>query len=343
LAELEAGLPYETIEYVANAMACAIIVRNADHFGLTRIDPDASMCLARVRVPGGQSLVRIARTGRVTPAEIREWNPELLRDRVPAQGTPWPLRVSRTAGAHLSRSGFALLRDPSVRCGTPTPGARARFGRASPLPRPAADTDGVALPPSTQRRVPTVEAVPEARLAMSVVMVPARAFSYQQQRRHLFYRVRNGDRLADIAASFGVEMQELQLWNAVTPDAALQEGMVLQLFVPQAVDLSRVSYISHDAVRVLVVGSQPFFDYHERLRGRMRIRYRIQDGDTLPALAERFGLSVGSICRINRFGREHRLDAGNEIVLYANAAEPTPSSGSATVAWMFHRVGLPPR
>ena len=62
------------------------------------------------------------------------------------------------------------------------------------------------------------------------------------------------------------------------------------------------------------MGSDAFFDYHEALRDRVRVRYRVRAGDTLSSLAERFDLSVGSIARINGFSRDK------------NAATPTPRS-----------------
>jgi murein DD-endopeptidase MepM/ murein hydrolase activator NlpD len=80
-------------------------------------------------------------------------------------------------------------------------------------------------------------------------------------------------------------------------------------------------------VRPLVVGSEPFFEYHESLRDRVRVRYQVKAGDTLETLAQRYDLSVGSIARINNFSRERTLVEGSAIILYVpskDAPKPDP-------------------
>jgi membrane-bound lytic murein transglycosylase D len=83
------------------------------------------------------------------------------------------------------------------------------------------------------------------------------------------------------------------------------------------VDLSQAVVLGEEDVRVLVVGTEEFFDYHETQRGNVRFRYTVREGDTLSSLAQRFELSVGSIGRINRFSRDTLLRAGQEIIIYA--------------------------
>jgi membrane-bound lytic murein transglycosylase D len=90
-------------------------------------------------------------------------------------------------------------------------------------------------------------------------------------------------------------------------------------------------YLAPERVRVLTVGSEEFFEYHEALRDRVRIRYRIEQGDTLGTLAERYDLTVGSIARINGWSTEHTLQPGSEIILYVPTKQaPKPDARQAT-------------
>jgi membrane-bound lytic murein transglycosylase D len=126
----------------------------------------------------------------------------------------------------------------------------------------------------------------------------------------------DGDTAREVARFFSVSLDELRRWNNLDPSAALQSGMILQLFVPPSVDLARAVVLAPDTVRVLVVGSEEFFAWHESQRGRVRLRYRVRAGDTLTTIGRRFDLSVDSIARINGFAADTTLQIDQEIVVY---------------------------
>jgi LysM repeat protein len=163
--------------------------------------------------------------------------------------------------------------------------------------------------------VPAVEPLETPDEERPVAAVPDE--TVYPDRRRVFYRVTDEDSAASIARFFGVTVDDLRRWNHVDPHAALQRGMVLQLFVAPDRDLSQAIVLSENDVRVLVVGTEEFHDWHEAQQGRVRFRYTVQPGDTLTSIAQRFELSVGSIGRINRFARETELRAGQEILIYA--------------------------
>jgi membrane-bound lytic murein transglycosylase D len=97
--------------------------------------------------------------------------------------------------------------------------------------------------------------------------------------------------------------------------------MVHQLYVPKDFRLETAVLVPKHRVKTLVVGSEEFFEHHESLRDRVRVRYRVKDGDSLDSLATRFDLSVGSIARINGFSRYSKLEKGREIILYVPARD----------------------
>jgi membrane-bound lytic murein transglycosylase D len=105
-------------------------------------------------------------------------------------------------------------------------------------------------------------------------------------------------------------------WNEVDPRATLQDGLFLQLFVPSDFDTSRAVVLTPDEVRVLVMGSEEFYEHHVRQEGRVRLRYRVREGDSLSSIANRFGITIGSMCRINVMPRDAVLAIGQELIVY---------------------------
>jgi len=323
LARLEAGLPYETVVYVAKVMACAIVAHNPERFGLADLVKDPKLAISYAQVPGGLGLGRLASAAGITVEAMAELNPELLRKRVPPDVKQWTVRVPADRAERFAK------RFPEQQAESPTHathvlrfGERVKdvaemYGTTERKLRALNDLSGdEPVRPGARLRVPDVEpAAPAPPSEPVVVGVPDQAFHYEG-RRHIFYRVQSGDSPEQIARFFRVGLDEVRMWNAISTDNALHTGMVLQLFVPNGVELARAVYLRPESVRPLIVGSNEFFDYHEALRDRVRVRYRVRSGDTLSSLAERFELSVGSIARINGFSREKSLQADSEIILY---------------------------
>jgi membrane-bound lytic murein transglycosylase D len=148
-----------------------------------------------------------------------------------------------------------------------------------------------------------------------VVAVPADIFVYPDRRR-VFYRVTSGDTLRDVASAFHVSVDEVRRWNDLDPAALLQEGMTLQLFVPNGADLSHTLVLGENEVKVVPAGSEEFATYWEGLRGKKRIRVTAKAKDTLESIGHRYGVSAATMERINRRGRMEGLRPGDSVVLY---------------------------
>lgn len=335
LARLEAGLPYETTIYVAKIMACAIVAHNPERFGLADVRRNPPVEVGFVEVAGGVGLGRLASAAGMTVEALAALNPELLKKRIPPDVKSYPLRVpadklermakrwpeaqqdAPTHSVHVLRFG-ERLKDVAEMYGTREAKLRALNDLA----------EGESVKPGTRLIVPDVEPTPLAEPEDLVAGVPEQVFSYPD-RRALFYRVQNGDSAQAVADAFGVTLDELRLWNAISSEAVLHQGMALQLFVPRDRDLSQALYVPAERVRTLVVGSGEFFDFHEAQRDRVRLRYRIKPGDSLSSLAERFDLSVGSIARINAFSTNKSLRPDDEIIVYVPTKDAAKLASAA--------------
>ncbi|NUO48451.1 MAG: lytic transglycosylase domain-containing protein, partial [Polyangiaceae bacterium] len=82
LAELRL-LPRETMNFVPQIHAFAIVVHNRELLGLEEIETLPFMHFAEVAVPAGTRLAPIARAADISIATLREYNPDLLTDRLP--------------------------------------------------------------------------------------------------------------------------------------------------------------------------------------------------------------------------------------------------------------------
>lgn len=322
LSELEAGLPYETVFYVAKIMACAVIGHNLERFGLADLQPDPQLETAPVTVPGGVGLFRVARAAGITTDELQALNPDIKRGRVPPDVREWQVRIPAERRARFLqrwekiRPKTSSHRKYVVRFGERLPDVARAFGTSERgLRRLNELDDGEEVGPGVELLVPDVKPRTGPGDEPPVLGVPPRSFVYQDRKR-VFYRVATQDTLQEIARFFRVSVDEIVKWNGIDPDAVLTRGLFLQLFVPHRVDLTRAVVVTPEEARILVVGSEEFFDFHEAQRDRVRIRYRIRPGDTMQSLADRFELSVGSIARINRFSRYKELEPDREIIVY---------------------------
>jgi membrane-bound lytic murein transglycosylase D len=322
LASLEAGLPYETITYVTRVMAFAIIGHNRARFGLGDLVVDPPVESVSVEIAGGVSLSKVARAAGVDVAVLSALNPELKKPRLPPDVKTWPVRIpkERVQRFHDKWQSQAVTlpahREYVLRMGERLSDVAELYGTTTAKLLKLNDlADGATLQAGQKLAVPDVDPARKPDAERPVVGVPGDSFVYVDRHR-IFYRVADRDELAEIARFFRVTTDELRMWNRIAMDAKLQRGMYLQLFVPADAELTQALVLAPNQVRMLVVGSEEFFAFHEGQQNRVRLRYRVRPGDTLRSVAERFELSVGSIARINQFGRDKKLEPDSEIIIY---------------------------
>jgi membrane-bound lytic murein transglycosylase D len=334
LARHEAGLPWETSLYVPKILAASIVGHNLKAFGFDSIAQDAPWEFDRVEVPSGISFASLARAAGAKPDVIEDLNPEYISGRVPPDRPTVVLRVplgsasvfaKAAADARVGERSQSLV----LRFGeTLEDVAKARGCSVRELKRLNAVTDTAELRGGMTILVPTraATAAPATSAASGdnaddtiLVAVPDRAFAYQGRER-VFYRTRDRDTLADIAAVFDVTPDNIVEWNNIDPDAKLQPKLILQLFVREGFDRADVMLLDPDKVRVVTLGSEEFLELEAARRGKTRLFYSARFGDTLSKIAKRYGLTPGDLARVNRLSATSELTEGQKVVVYS----PTP-------------------
>jgi membrane-bound lytic murein transglycosylase D len=133
LCQVEAGLPWETTEYVPKAFAAAIVERNRAAFGFEPAGGERAPEVETVSAPPGISFETLAPRLAMRPDELAQLNPVYLRKRTPPDRGPVSLRVppgKAALGARLLKTAIGDLVPTTVRTGE----TLARIARASRMP-----------------------------------------------------------------------------------------------------------------------------------------------------------------------------------------------------------------
>ncbi|MEO7035267.1 MAG: transglycosylase SLT domain-containing protein [Polyangiaceae bacterium] len=330
LVRYEAGVPWETTLYVPKIFALAIVMNNKKAFGLDTVDVDAPEAFDVVLVGPSVSLADVARAAGVPESSVDTLNPGYLSGRTPpwvaavgASKPSWRVRVPAGKGSQCT-SALARVSSDDDSLDTYV----SKFGDTVEA---IANAHGVSearlralnhVEPKEVLALGTVLLVPRAaRLASAApndeaVVVPPREFAYAERSR-LFYRVLPGDTLGKVANVFSVNAADIGLWNALDENARLQSGMALQLFVDKNKTFNART-LRPVQTHVLVAGTPEFYDYFEAQNGRKRVVVSARENDSLAKLGKRYGMTVGSMERVNRRSRTDKLHAGDSIVVYVD-------------------------
>jgi LysM repeat protein len=121
------------------------------------------------------------------------------------------------------------------------------------------------------------------------------------------YRVRVGDTLSGLAARFGTSVSALAAANRIDPNGVLFAGIRLRLPGTSTVTYARASYPAPAASG----------------------RYRVQPGDSLGAIAARYGTSVYALATMNRLDPSRYLLAGITIAVPGGRTATASASGES--------------
>jgi membrane-bound lytic murein transglycosylase D len=344
LSRLEGGLPWETTLYVPKIYALAIVMNNRQAFGLGRVKAEPAVGFDTILVAPGTTLANVASSSQSSVEEITALNPHYLAGRVPPRAggeasKTFPVKVPAGKGknAALGATGSGSRSVILVRVGDRIASLAARYGVS---PQSVASENGLLqeaeLLPKTVLLAPAGarDVGRDRPLGPFVVSRPAQAGPGE---RVVFYEVVPGDDILGLAAAFGVSEAELVRDSAIDPSARLAEGMVLQVVVGKDKDLAHVRHFELGDLpeaAILVAGSPAFAEHFEGIKGKRRLEVLAKPGDTLAGIGKKYGMTVGSMERINQRSRTSPVVPGERVVVYtertagaapALAPEPVPA------------------
>ncbi len=149
-------------------------------------------------------------------------------------------------------------------------------------------------------RIPQ-EAARGAAAALADITASAQ---YEAQTPDRFYKVRRGNTLAGIAARFNVSLNDLIAMNGLQNQHYIRVGQVLRL--PFAGSDDSASLAGKRAAPADAIASSDGL-------------YRVQYGDTLSVIADRFGVDEEKLVLVNQLTNKNRIRTG-QILRVANIA-----------------------
>ncbi len=252
-------LPSETANYAPKLMAAAILTHNADRYGF-EVKPRPELDVEVVRVDGAVTLEALARCAELDVDALRHLNPGLRRWATPAEG--YDLNLPRGRAAAFRRALAALPRSERVEVGHHV------VRRGETLSIIASRYDVTVEDLVRLNHLADADRI-VVGLSLLVPRPPAAgapAPTSSAPERPSSVTVRQGDTLSSLARAHGVSTAELRTWNRLDGDL-IRVGQVLRL-------------------RPGTGAGAPA----ERV-----VTYTVSRGDTLSAVAARYGVSVSDL------------------------------------------------
>jgi membrane-bound lytic murein transglycosylase D len=307
-------LPRETRNYIPIILAIIIIAKNPKEYGFDHITPEPPLQCDTVTVEDALDLRLVAEMTNTPYEVIEELNPELKRGMTPP-GMKYNLRLPTgkqnefvTLLARIpedSRDAWRVIR---VKEGETLLTLAEQHGidveRITQVNR-------MSLRDSLAPGTPVVLPIEATRAPLRGRVEPVEVQLARRSSQRLSITVRPGDTLTRIAARYGVSSRELARLNRVSTRSKLRVGQRLILNLPESRPARSVSE------------SRP-------------TSYRVRRGESLSAIADRFGVSVADLREWNGL-RSNKVRAGQQLVLMPPDEPQIKRTASKKVTYRVRR------
>lgn len=297
-------LPAETRNYVPEIIAAIIIANHPKQYGFDDMTLDPTLVSDDVTVNYSVNL-RLVSDIVNAPMEVLEaLNPSLLRGETPPDSSFDLHLPPGTAGIFEQRI------------------AQVPMGRRDSWRYHVVSEGDTLASVAHQFRVSLAELAAANELGedssidgMEALVVP-QPYRAGSSGNSVFYRVRRGDTLITIADRFGVTLNDLRHWNHLRGNA-VGVGRRLRVAAPGATYETATSRRSSESVSTRQ-STWSKGDPPKSAPGRIgrSTSYRVRRGDTLSAIAARFGVSTADLRRWNHI-RGNDIHAGAVLLLAA--------------------------
>ncbi|MFT6397822.1 MAG: membrane-bound lytic murein transglycosylase D [Bradymonadia bacterium] len=323
----ESGTLYANARrYAMRILTIAIFDQNRAAFGFEELIDPEPWRFDTVDVPGNIRLSLLGEALGMSAEELRQYNPELAGLRTPSDTDLWPLRIPEGARDQFVASydrlssrygeGHELI---VLRFGETVEDIGERFDIPGRVLRSINGIAyGAASPYLTEVMVP-FRGRDEVDPAdpPEFVLVPEPRFDFVD-RRQIFYETRRGDDLATISHHFDVPVEHLAAWNDLDVRGALVSGLTLQVFVDPERDLSDTIHWAVDQAIAVHLNSPEhaaLMEVQEEESESRQRAYTVRSGDTVMAIAARFGVRSRDIVRWNNLSDSAMIIVGQELVV----------------------------
>jgi membrane-bound lytic murein transglycosylase D len=317
----------ETDNYVPKIMAAAIIGHHPERYGFTDIPFQDELVYETAAVPGSVDLGVLAKCAGISLEEFQEINPALRRWATPPEGYTVRLPVGSkdtfvaaladvppaeriTVAQHRVVRGETLALIARKYDTTAYDIARAnhlrdmdviRVGQTLVIPQAGR---GEAVAQAASSSGDTQVAALDQHTASDADPPAPKAKTVTSPRYHT---VKSGENLTLIANKYGVEVSQVRSWNGLHGDV-IQPGQRLKVGTTTTTTTSATSSS----------GSSSSGSSSASSSSSHKITVVVKRGDTLSAIATRYGASLADAQRWNHIRNASDIQAGQSLVLYVH-------------------------
>ena len=314
----------ETKWYVAAILASILIDKSPEDYGFS-VDPDPELKWDTLTVDKATDVQVIAEAAGTSLEAIRALNPELRGLVTPPNRDSYTLRVPDGAKDDVAAKLLSLPDDQRVSwtLHEVRPGDTfSLIARKHGVPvRAVLDANpryaGKRLRRGMVLNIPISNTTPQVALARA-----SEDPTYEMGEK-IVHRVRKGETLQRIAATYRTTIANLKRWNSLS-GTTIRPGQRLIAYYGEK---GNGPHPDQDALNAAV-----------SVNGG-RLEYKVQTGDTLASIALKFGVSPDDLCRWNNLPADAVLRPGDRV-LVGETGSPSGATGGSGPAGTNGREGL---
>ncbi|MFN8346518.1 MAG: transglycosylase SLT domain-containing protein [Spirosomataceae bacterium] len=267
-------LPKQTRHYVPQFVAITYMMHYHADHGIFAETPDYPMLSDTIQISGYFNLHTFAKLSNITFDEIYKLNPQLINTELPPYVKDYVLRIPSHHTEYLQENRLAIWDSA----------AKSPFHTKAVLAsNEEVDSDSALAIKKVGGLVAAGEENddPEAIIA--------------RKSKKLYHTVRHGETLGKIAGRYGVDTYDLKRWNHMRSNTVMR-GKKLVIY--------------KESSKTALANLTP-----AKATGKIKMRYhRVQSGDTLSTIAERYGINVSRLKKINRL-RGNTVRKGQKLIV----------------------------
>lgn len=282
----------ETRDYVPKFVAAMLIAKDPERYGFIGIRYEEPLQYEEISIDGSYSLSVIAEASGTTTEMIRLLNPELRRYATPPDRKSYSLRLPPGTGE------LALTRLAAIPPEERSVYAEHRVQRGETLSL-IAGRYGVQVNDIVQlnrlrspHRIKAGQKLLIPTRGISSV-VPANYVVDENGGRVITHKVRRGESLWLISKLYNVSVRQLKRWNNIGRGSLIHPGDRLKIYLGS----SHSEYAQNGGI----------------------VLHRVERGESLWSIANRYGVTVSQIQQWNGLGHQTRIYPGDSLKIYTVA------------------------
>jgi membrane-bound lytic murein transglycosylase D len=271
------ALPKQTRHYVPQYVAMIYMMHYANDHGIFAEKPTYPALLDTVQVSGYFNLFTFASMSGVSLGEIYEHNPQIISTSLPSYVQNYVLKIPSHYSQHIHDNHVAIWDSCS----------KLPFNPAILLANAdSADSTGIA---TKITKIGGIVAASDETDDPETIIA--------RRPKKLFHVVRRNETLTAIANRYGVNQYDLKKWNKLRTTKLLRGARLIVI----------------KEVGKKVIGKHVLIAKNNKLK--VKIKYhKVQSGDTLFEISQRYGLDVSRIKKLNRI-RGNTVKKGQRLIV----------------------------